>query len=120
MIEKRLGILLHAPTERAKKLDDRAAGLRFLFGRNDAMHFEKIHARNLSVAHRLLHHMTARILLPRLGRFDFLTKNDVAVMYHTLRREKFNLPAVILKVMQEASPRRKQALPYGIFLTLIF
>ena len=120
LIQKRLGVLLHAPTEDAKKIDDKAAGLRFFFRRDDTMHFEEIHARDLSIEYRLLHHMTARILLPQLGRFDFLIKNDIAIMYHTLRREKFNLPALFLKVMQEASQRKKPALLHRMFLTLIF
>ena len=41
-------------------------------------------------------------------------------MYHTLRRKKFNLSALILKVMQEASQREKSAVPYGMLLTLVF
>ena len=88
LTREKLGILLHAPNEGVEKLDDKAAGLRFLFGRDDAMHFEEIHARNLFVEHILLHHMSIRIFLPRLRRFDFLIKNDIAVIYHTLRKKK--------------------------------
>ena len=54
---KKLGSLLRAPTEGVERLDDRASGLRLLFGRDDAMHFEEIHARDLSMENRLLHHI---------------------------------------------------------------
>ena len=74
LFEEKLGVLFGAPTEGAERLDVKAVGLRFLFGRNNAMHFKEIHARNLFVEHRLLHHITVRIFLFRIKRFDFLIK----------------------------------------------
>ena len=120
LTKKRLEILIRAPTEGAEKLDDKSSGLRFLFGRDDVMHFEKISARDLSMEHRFFHHMTVRILLSQIGRFDFVTKNDIAIMHHMIKKEKFNLPTIILKVLQKSALKGKLALPYGMFLTLVF
>ena len=64
--------------------------------------------------------MTCKILIPRIGRFDYVTRNVVVIMYHILKRKKFNLPAIMLRIMQEAQSRAKPTLPYGMFLTLVF
>ena len=47
-------------------------------------------------------------------------KTNVGIMYHILKREKFNLSVHMLRIMQEAILRAKPTLPYGMFLTLVF
>ena len=94
--------LLRPPSKGAERLDDRASGLRLLFRRDDAVDFEEILSKHLSTKHRLLYHMICKILIPRIGRFDYVTRNNVAIMYHILKRKKFNLPVVMLRIMQEA------------------
>ena len=41
-------------------------------------------------------------------------------MHHIINKLPFNLPEVMIKIMQEAALRAKPTLPYGMFLTLIF
>ena len=75
---EKLGEPLEAPTEGAEKLDDRPNGLRLLLGRDDVLDFEEILAKHLFAEHYLLHHITCKILIPRIERFDFVTRTDVA------------------------------------------
>ena len=82
--------------------------------------FEEILTKRLVVEMRLLHHMTAKIFLPKVGRFDFVIKRDVTIMHHTIHEIPFNLPSTIIKVMQESASPAKPSLPYGTFFTLIF
>ena len=41
-------------------------------------------------------------------------------MHHIIKKRPFNLPALMITMMQEASSKAKPMLPYGIFLTLVF
>ena len=41
-------------------------------------------------------------------------------MHHIIMELPYNLPAIMIKIMQEASLRAKSALPYRMFLTLVF
>ena len=82
--------------------------------------FEEIFEKHLCTEHHLLHHITCKILILRIGRFDYVTRSDIGILYHMLKREKFNFSAMMLRIMQEARMRAKLALPYGMFLTLVF
>lgn len=41
-------------------------------------------------------------------------------MHYIIQETPFNLRVVMIKVMQEVATRTKHALPYGMFLTLVF
>lgn len=115
-----LGRLLHAPTIGADRLDDECSGLRTILERQDVMAFEEILESHLSVEIRLLHHMTTRIFIPRVGCFDFIIERDVTIMHHIIKEISFNLLALMIKIMQDITSRAKPTLPYGMFLTLVF
>ena len=44
----------------------------------------------------------------------------MGILYHILKKEKFNFLVLMMKTMQEARTRAKPALLYEKFLTLIF
>ena len=119
LIVENLGQLLKTPMEGTEKFDDQQARLRLLFNRDDALDFEEILAKHLSMKHCLLHHMVCKVFIPWIGRFDYVIRNDVRICYHILKKEKFNFSTLMMKTMQEARMRAKSALPYGKFLTII-
>ena len=94
--------LLRAPTVRVEKLDDHVEELHLLFGRDDVLEFEEILDKHLSTKHCLLHHIVYKIFIPWIGSFDYLTKNDMRILYHILKRKQYNLLALMIRIMQEA------------------
>ena len=64
--------------------------------------------------------MIAQIFIPKIGRFDFVTEKDVILMHHIIKELPFNLPTLMIKVMQNAASCIKPALLYGMYLTIIF
>ena len=82
--------------------------------------FATVKANQLSAQMRLLHHIVSRILLPKTGLFDYITKQELIIMVCLIRGREINLPAILFHQIREASERKRACLPYGMALTLIF
>ena len=112
------GIPCLGPTSDA--LTDREAGIRCILERDDIRGVTSVTAVQLSVEMRLLHHIVARIFLPKTGRFDYITERELTVMVSLVRGLPLNIPGVMLRQMQEASTSKRLCLPYGMALTRVF
>ena len=64
--------------------------------------------------------MTVQFFLLGVDLFNFVIKGDVTIMHHIIDEISFNVLATMIKVIQEVASRAKLALPYSIFLTLVF
>ena len=64
LIVENLGQLLKTPVEGADRFDDQQEELHLLFNWDDALDFEEILAKHLSIEHHLLHHMICKIFIP--------------------------------------------------------
>ena len=69
---------------------------------------------------RLLHNIIGRILFPKVGRFDFISEQDLILMHSIIVRIPINLPQMIVSYMCEAASKAQSSLPYVMLLTLIF
>ncbi len=69
---------------------------------------------------RLLLSVISRTLFPKLGRFDFISERDLALMYHLLQDTPINFPKLIYKYLCEPLDKPRLSLPYGMLFTLIF
>lgn len=63
----------------------------------------KPEASNLTVHRRLIHHTVCKIILPRTGKFEYLTFLDMFVMYCLITRTPMNLGHMILNHIKAAS-----------------
>ena len=77
-----LGHIWRIPTLGATSdhLLDREAGIRCILERDDVRGVTTVSAIQLSVEMRLLHHIVARIFLPKTGRFDYITERELMFM----------------------------------------
>ena len=82
---------------------DREAGIRCILGRDDIRGVTTVSAIQLSVEMRLLHHIVARIFLPKTGRFDYITERELMLMTTLAQGLILNIPGVILRQMHEAA-----------------
>jgi len=101
-------------------LVDRFSGLRYIFESDDLPEGETIVASKLSAEMRLLHHIIARILLPKTDCFDLITKRELLVMVSLVQHTPVYLPVLMVHQMMEASISQRLCLPYGMGLTLLF
>lgn len=62
----------------------------------------------------------AWILIPKIGRFDFIIERELMLMIALAQRIAVNLPSIIAIQMQEATTSKRVCLPYGIGLTRLF
>ena len=60
-------------------------------------------ANQLLVEMRLLHHIMARILLPKTGRFDFITERELMLMVCLTQRMQVDIPSMMLIQMRDAA-----------------
>lgn len=61
---------------------------------------EEVLANHLLVEMRLLHYIVNHIFFPKMGRFDFISKRDIMVMFHVVRGIPLNLNLPALMMMQ--------------------
>ena len=66
-------------------LADRDDGIRCILERDDIRGVTTVTAVQLSVEMRLLHHVVARIFLPKTGRFDYITERELLIMTSLVR-----------------------------------
>lgn len=81
-----------------------------ILSQEDVTAIDEILTNQLFIELRLLHHIISRIFLPRIRRFDFVTRKDIAIMYHIIKKIQINLPHLMIHVMQEAISRAKLVL----------
>ncbi|KAB1203470.1 hypothetical protein CJ030_MR8G006648 [Morella rubra] len=77
-------------------------------------------AGDLSIPRRLLHHMVCNIILPRMGKFEYITFLDLFVMYCLITHMPMNVGHLMVNHMKAATEKKKQGLPYGMFFTHLF
>jgi outer membrane murein-binding lipoprotein Lpp len=77
-------------------------------------------ANALSVHRRILHHMVCNIILPRTGKFEYVTYLELFIMYCLITRTRMNLGHLMLNHMKAAIEKKKQGLPYGMYFTHVF
>ncbi|GAV86033.1 hypothetical protein CFOL_v3_29467 [Cephalotus follicularis] len=74
----------------------------------------------LRAEHRLLHHIVATHVLPTSGGHEYMSYQDLYVMWHVVTGKPLNLPYFIMKNMLRDSLKIDGALPYGMVITKIF
>lgn len=67
----------------------------------------KPEANNLNVHRRLLHDIVCNIILPMIGKFEYLTFLDLFVMYSLITHTPMNLGHLILNHMNIAFEKKK-------------
>ncbi|KAB1212748.1 hypothetical protein CJ030_MR5G023942 [Morella rubra] len=77
-------------------------------------------ASDLSIPRRILHHMVCNIILPRTGKFEYITFLDLFVMYCLITHTPMNLGHLMINHMKAATEKKRQGLPYGMFFTHMF
>lgn len=69
---------------------------------------------------RLLHHILERIFISKIGKFDFISKRELALMYHLIQGTSMNFPGLMLVLIRKVVEKVKVCLPYGMVLTQVF
>ena len=77
-------------------------------------------ANQLNDEMRLLHSFVTHILFPKIGRFDFISDRDLAIMKYIMEQRSVNLPRIMMSYMWEAASKKHSSLSYGMVLTQIF
>ena len=103
----------------ATTISDRELAFRCILEREDVSGISTVSANQLSLEMRVLHHIIARILIPKSGRFDFITEHELVLMVSLSQRTPINLPRIMLQQMGEAASHRRLVQPYGMGLTVI-
>lgn len=98
-----------------KRLADRKTSLRCVLDREDIAGIGDLMANTLSIDLRLLHHIIEWIFLPKIGRFDFVSKRGLVLMYYLIQVTSMSLPGMMLVQMKKAAERVKACLPYDIY-----
>ena len=99
----------------SERLFDKKTGLRLIIGRDDII--GDVLAPTLSVEMRVLHHIIGEIFILKLGRYDFVSKKELCMMYHIIQSIPQNLPDIMMHQIREATARNKVCLPYRMALT---
>lgn len=66
------------------RLVDRRVGLRCVLDRMDVEGIREFKSNTLSTNLRVLHHILGRIFILKIGRFDFVSKRNLAMMYYLM------------------------------------
>ena len=101
-------------------LNDRPKALRTILERNDINKIGIIKASSLSLEMRLMHNFISKIFLPRTGRFDWVSEQDLAFMEYLIKGEAINLPYIMMCQMRVTVRKVKTCLPYGMIFILLF
>ena len=101
----------------ATSISNREHAFRCILEREDVSGISTVAANQLSLEMRVLHHIIARILIPKSGRFDFITEHELVLMVSLRQRTPINLPRIMLQQMGEAASHRRLVQPYGMGLT---
>ena len=101
-----------------ERISNKKTRLRLIVGREDIV--GEFLASTLLVEMRILHHIIGGIFIPKLGRWNFISERELAVIYHIVKGIPLNLPDIMMHQMREASARNKVCLPYGMALTRLF
>lgn len=95
-------------------LGDKLVGFRCTLEREDVHGgVSTVVANQLLVKMRLLHHITACILISETDRFDFITERKLMIMIALAWRMAVNLQGIMAHQMQEAVTSRRLSLPMG-------
>ncbi|KAB1205047.1 hypothetical protein CJ030_MR7G016691 [Morella rubra] len=70
-------------------------------------------ASDLSISRRILHHMVCNIILPRTGKFEYITFLDLFVMYCLITRTPMNLGHLMLNHMKAANEKKNKGCLMG-------
>ena len=74
----------------------------------------------LEAKSRLLLSIIGRVLIPKIGHFEFILECDLAIMYHVLEAISFNMASMMVTYIGEATGKNRFSLPYGMVFTLLF
>ncbi|XP_058763947.1 uncharacterized protein LOC131637367 [Vicia villosa] len=74
---------------------------------------------NLNLVPRILHKMSIHNVIPRAGSLEKLSKYDILVIFHLLKRHPLHLGYLVLNFMKHTC-RKGRTAPYGRFLSLVF
>lgn len=94
--------------------------LQLFLGREDVDVDHELLASKILIEMHLLHHITATIFFPKTGMFDFVSQQELLVMFHIMQQLPLNLSHLIIKQMQEACKRAREPLALGMVLIQIF
>ena len=94
-----LGHIWRIPTlgSTSDHLLDRESGIRCILERDDVRGVTTVSAVQLSVEMRLLHHIIARIFLPKIGHFDYITERELMFMTTLARGLILNILGVMMR-----------------------
>ena len=120
--EEILGRVIHMSTNGLVDtgLEDKKGTVRMIIGDNARYTNGELLANQLNAEMRLLHSFVTHILFPKIGRFDFISDRDLAIMKYIMEQRSVNLPRLMMNYIWKAAIKKHFSLPYGMVLTLIF
>ena len=101
-------------------LEQRELALNSVLEREDCNPYMVISANDLGAESRLLLSVIGRILFPKIGRFEFISERDLAIMYHILNTISFDMGSMMINHISASTGNNRFSLPYGMVFTLIF
>ena len=96
----------------------REVQLKTVYGENVHMGIQP-KANTLSLELRLVHHFVCTILIPKTGKYEYVSDRELFFLWSYMTNSRIDLALFILDQMHKATIK-KISLPYGILLTKIF
>ena len=82
-------------------LEYRKTTIQIIMERDDVNPVGTIIASSLSLKMRLLHNFISRIFIPRTGRFDWVSENDLGFMERVIKGEPINFLFIMMNQMKK-------------------
>ena len=101
-----------------KKSIKREVQLKIVYGENVHMGIQP-KANTLSLELRLVHHFVCTILIPKTGKYEYVSDRELFFLWSYMTNSRIDLALFILDQMHKATIK-KISLPYGMLLTRIF
>ena len=73
----------------------------------------------LSLKLRLVHHFICTILIPKVGKYEYISERELFFIWAYMTSSKIDLPLFILDQMYKATVKKISS-PNGMFLTKVF
>ena len=100
--------------------DPREEALDVVLGTNDSEPAIIIFANDLEAKPRLVLNIVHHILFPKSGAFEYISKRDIAIIYHIIDEIPFDFPKMLIAYIDEVMIQTKMNIPYGMAFTKIF
>ncbi|XP_050238410.1 uncharacterized protein LOC126687900 [Mercurialis annua] len=73
---------------------------------------------SLSTNYRVLHKFITAFIAPKSGSLDYVSSIELCLMWHIVKKKKFNLCYLIMNLLTSTS--KSKSMPYAMLLTVLF